>query len=109
MGAQTPLIIDADIIPKWVPQAAQRYLRHTKQGISIRAVARDAGCHASTILRQIRRYENRRDDPLVDEALRVLGHQHFSKTLTRTTEETPAMSAPIRHIELKTDDVTLNR
>lgn len=95
MGGQTAQYSDVNSIPKWVPEAAQRYLRHTKQGISIRAVARDAGCHASTILRQIRRYENRRDDPLVDEALRVLGHQHFSTEHSRTTKETPAMSAPI--------------
>lgn len=96
-------------IPKWVPEAAQRYLQHTQQGISIRAVARDAGCHASTVLRQIRRYENRRDDPLVDEALRQLGHQHFPSQLSKTTKETPIMSAPIRHTDLKTDDATLNR
>lgn len=109
MRGQTARFSDVNSIPNWVPEAAQRYLRHTKQGVSIRAVARDAGCHASTILRQIRRYENRRDDPLVDEALRGLGHQHFSPHDTRTTEETPTMSAPIRHAGLKTDDTTLNR
>src|SRR5690606_28292920 len=31
------------------------------------------GCHASTVMRQIRRYEQRRDDPLIDHALRRLG------------------------------------
>nr|WP_111300933.1 DUF6456 domain-containing protein [Paracoccus saliphilus] len=48
---------------------AQLYLRHVEQGQSIRALAREAGCHASTILRRIRRFEARRDDPLVDAAL----------------------------------------
>jgi len=99
----------AHTIPKWVPKAAQRYLQHTHQGVSIRAVARDAGCHPSTVLRQIRRYENLRDDPLVDEALCQLGHQHFPSLLSKPTKETPIMSAPIRHTELKTDDATLNR
>ena len=61
-----------------MPQTAQRYLAHTETGISIRALARDAGCHASTVLRQIRRFEVRREDPLVDGALRRLG-QHVSR------------------------------
>ena len=44
----------------------QLYLRHVEGGESIRALAREAGCHASTILRRIRRFESRRDDPLVN-------------------------------------------
>lgn len=48
---------------------ARLYLRHVEEGRSIRALAREAGCHASTILRRIRRFESRRDDPLVDSAL----------------------------------------
>ena len=63
--------------PTWVPQDALRYLAHTEAGLPIRALARTAGCHASTVLRQIRRLENRRDDLLVDEALRRLGTIHF--------------------------------
>ncbi|WP_300057857.1 DUF6456 domain-containing protein [uncultured Roseobacter sp.] len=53
------------------------YLAHTEAGLPIRALARAAGCHASTILRQIRRVETRRDDPLVDAALKTLGAAHF--------------------------------
>ncbi|MEP0250110.1 MAG: DUF6456 domain-containing protein [Roseobacter sp.] len=64
-------------LPDWVPTAAQMYLAHTESGLPIRALARAAGCHASTILRQIRRIESRRDDPLVDAALRNLGNVHF--------------------------------
>lgn len=48
---------------------ARLYLRHVEGGETIRALAREAGCHASTILRRIRRLEARRDDPLVDAAL----------------------------------------
>ncbi|WP_232829325.1 DUF6456 domain-containing protein [Tropicimonas sp. IMCC34043] len=53
------------------------YLRHTELGMSIREVARAEGCHASTILRRVRRFEQRRDDPLVDEALALIGAKHF--------------------------------
>ncbi|WP_170463974.1 DUF6456 domain-containing protein [Ruegeria arenilitoris] len=65
-------------IPAWVPEGAQRYLAHTETGQSIRDIARSVGCHASTILRQIRRIEMRRDDPLVDAALQSLAETHFS-------------------------------
>lgn len=49
------------------------YLVHTELGVPLRELARVQGCHASTILRQIRRAEARRDDPLIDEALNALG------------------------------------
>lgn len=60
-------------LPNWVPDSARYYLAHTEQGLSIRELARQAGCHASTVLRQVRRIETRRDDPLVDAALCNLG------------------------------------
>ncbi|WP_260348610.1 helix-turn-helix domain-containing protein, partial [Alloyangia mangrovi] len=60
-------------LPAWVPEIARLYLAHTEDGEGIRALARSAGCHASTVLRQVRRMETLRDDPLVDEALRRLG------------------------------------
>ncbi|MDA7964502.1 DUF6456 domain-containing protein [Ruegeria sp.] len=66
-------------VPAWVPEGAQRYLAHTESGRSIREIARSAGCHASTILRQIRRIETRRDDPLVDAALQSLAEAHFAE------------------------------
>ena len=61
------------VVPNWVPETALTYLEHVEAGRSIRSLAREAGCHASTILRMVRRYEQRRDDPLVDLALRRLG------------------------------------
>lgn len=69
-------------VPEWVPVGAQRYLAHTEAGRSIRDLARGAGCHASTILRQIRRVEMRRDDPLVDAALQKLAATHFAPSPT---------------------------
>lgn len=62
-------------LPKWVPLAARHYLAHTEDGLSIRALARATDCHPSTILRQVRRFEGRRDDPLIDAALKALADQ----------------------------------
>jgi uncharacterized protein DUF6456 len=72
-------------IPDWVPEGASRYLAHTEAGHSIRNLARLAGVHASTVLRQVRRMETRRDDPLVDGALCALAVIHYT-------------SAPIRRV-----------
>ncbi|MCQ0970009.1 helix-turn-helix domain containing protein [Paracoccus sp. TK19116] len=52
-----------------LPADAALYLRHVEKGETIRSLARELGCHASTILRRIRKFESRRDDPLVDRAL----------------------------------------
>lgn len=59
-------------LPAWVPAGARLYLSHVTVGQSLRALGRNHGCHASTVLRQIRQFEDRRDDPLVDTALRRL-------------------------------------
>lgn len=64
-------------LPNWVPEEACRYLDHTEAGRSIRQLARTAGCHPSTVLRQVRRIETRRDDPLVDGALHSLAIGHY--------------------------------
>lgn len=55
----------ADIADK----AVHLYLAHTTQGISLRALARDTGLHPSTVLRRVRRIEDAREDPLLDEVL----------------------------------------
>ncbi len=95
------------VLPAWLPDNLRLYLRHVEEGQSIRALARERGCHASTILRKVRAYENRRDDPLVDEALTRLGALHLrlagadrpQDCLPPITpqEGTRPMSAPLRH------------
>ena len=54
-------------------EAARRdaalYLAHTERGESIRALARATGAHPSSVLRTVRRIEDRRDDPLLDTVL----------------------------------------
>lgn len=63
------------VCPGWVPEAVRHYLDHTETGKPIRALARASDCHASTVLRRVRRLESRRDDPLVDGALRDLSRR----------------------------------
>lgn len=62
-------------LPDWVPQPVQLYLAHTEGGASIRALARAVGAHPSTVLRQVRRTEGLRDDPLADAGLLRLGRR----------------------------------
>lgn len=98
-----------DQLPDWVPVGARLYLSHVASGRSLRALARDHGCHASTIMRQVRRLENRRDDPLVDEALRRLDQSLRATTKPKSgMEPRPMMSKPrklpdpIANIEIET-------
>ncbi len=79
--------------PNWVPLAARDYLEHTENGRPMRALARDEGRHASTILRQVRKLEIRRDDPLVDEALIALGRK-----LPRSGKPCSESSLKMQHI-----------
>jgi transposase-like protein len=86
-------------VPSWVPKGAMLYLAHTEQGSSIRALARQNGCHASTVMRRIRHYETRRDDPMVDEALRRLGchvapREKVGSPLKETAMTTQAQTRP---------------
>ncbi len=75
-------------MPGWVPLAARHYLAHTERGLSIRELARRQSCHPSTILRQVRRFEMQRDDPLIDDALNALsrGADAHSKYPLKETE-----------------------
>ncbi|MGL4281648.1 MAG: helix-turn-helix domain-containing protein, partial [Albidovulum sp.] len=94
--------------PDWLPDATRIYLRHTEDGHSIRAIAREEGCHASTVLRRIRACENRRDDPLIDDALtrfgRMRGTPDETPLLNDTTEKDHHMTAPLRHAQGKLAD-----
>lgn len=83
--------------PEWLPDTAKVYLSYTRDGVSLRRLAEQQGCHPSTVLRQVRRVENRRDDPLVDEALDRLGRTTLDSDPTALEKENPAMTAPLRH------------
>lgn len=92
-------------MPGWVPEGVMHYLAHTELGQPIRVLARMAGCHASTVMRQIRKVETRRDDFLVDGALRRLGRVQQQRMKRETRDHT---AAPTADIQLPDDD-TLNR
>jgi len=97
-----------DGLPNWLPGPVRLYLAHIEGGESIRALARAAGRHPSTVLRQVRRTETLRDDPLADTALVRLGQrwqrQSGDDPRTFQAQDHRAMSqtAPI-------DDFTLAR
>ncbi len=84
---------DLDGLPGWVPDGVRLYLSHVAGGVSLRALARNHGCHASTIMRQVRRFENRRDDPLVDDALNRLDATLREPKQMATTVEAAKMTA----------------
>lgn len=95
-------------LPGWVPQAVQDYVLHIEDGLSLRAIARRAGCHPSTVLRQVRRFESRRDDPLLDEALARVAEAHRFHPYPSGKDPT-AMSAPLRTTPSLADAATLER
>ena len=96
-------------LPAWLPNAVRLYLDHTAVGLSFRAIARRDGLHASTVLRQVRRYEGRRDDPLLDEALQTLSRgPQLPEPEPARKDQTP-MSAPIRPQSLIPDEATILR
>jgi hypothetical protein len=79
--AITPNLGPVVQLPSWLPDALRLYIDHTETGLSLRALARRDGLHASTVLRHVRRCELRRDDPLVDEALTAF-HRSASPQLS---------------------------
>ena len=103
MPSQAP----SQTMPTWVPQAARQYLAHVSHGRSLRQIARDDGQSASTVCRRVRRMEQRRDDPLVDEALAALTTRIGDETETNA-KELASMTAPFRTPEVS-DEATITR
>ena len=93
-------------LPGWLPGPVRLYLRHTEEGLSLRALARESGLNASTVLRHVRRCESLRDDPLIDEALSVLGNGHASPP--SKIEDSAEMTMTIRSKALP-DEVMIAR
>lgn len=92
-------------LPGWVPVPTRQYLAHTAQGLSLRDIARATGEAPSTVCRRVRRIEARRDDPLLDEALTVLGQtagqaceqsQEQQQDQDHKAKEPLPMTAPFR-------------
>lgn len=108
MSAQYRVAVNTAVLPvpglpAWVPAGARLYLSHVTEGQSLRALGRDHGCHASTVLRQIRHFENRRDDPLVDTALRKLDHALRKPPIPHKRMEPRAMTSASLSLPTPTD------
>ncbi|MGQ0566377.1 MAG: DUF6456 domain-containing protein [Gemmobacter sp.] len=109
--------LPARALPAWLPDAVRLYLHHTEDGLSFRALARREGRHASTVMRQVRRFESRRDDPLWDEAVAAIARacapaqagsaQNASPRPDQ--KDSPAMSAPIRSETIVIEEETIAR
>ncbi|WP_127112199.1 DUF6456 domain-containing protein [Shimia sediminis] len=93
----------------WVPEAAKRYLLHTEQGLSIRKIARQQHCHPSTVLRQVRKFEGLRDDPLMDEALSRLSPLFLRPTHQKQNKESASMVVEKTEMDQLPDAETLKR
>ncbi|MFO1209436.1 MAG: DUF6456 domain-containing protein [Amaricoccus sp.] len=91
------------MIPAWLPEAAATYVAHAGGGQGLRAIARAKGCHASTVMRQVRRIEAWRDDPLIDEAFDRLIRDHAADCAQASRKELPAMSSPALRIDEEPD------
>ena len=85
-------------LPQWMPEIVRLYIDHIEKGVPLRALARENGGHASTILRKVRRCEAMREDPLVDEALTSLGEI----SLGSSREDICVMTAPFRTADMAT-------
>jgi lambda repressor-like predicted transcriptional regulator len=88
--------LTAASLPDWLPAAVRHYLDHTEEGTSLRELARREGLHASTILRQVRRFENRREDPLMDEALSAVSRLVPRQSDAPARKDDPLMSVHTR-------------
>lgn len=80
--------------PAWLPDDARLYLAHVEDGVPLRQLARAEGCHASTILRRVRRTETRREDPLVDAALNRLVRRPVDDSQMPPAYSSPDAAAP---------------
>lgn len=109
MGLQRALHVrlDARAVPDWLPAPVRAYLDHTEAGTSIRALARQAGVHPSTVMRQVRRTEQLRDDPLADAALTRLGRSWHSPGTA--WPETPNNQDPLLMTVSMDDDLRIAR
>jgi hypothetical protein len=105
-------------LPAWLPDCVRLYLHHTEDGLSFRALARREGRHPSTVMRQVRRFESRRDDPLWDEAVGAIARAcavpqvepAHGTAMTRPDEkDTPSMTAPIRSAAIVVEEETIAR
>ncbi len=76
-------------VREWLPPAVEHYVLHAEIGRSIREIARLQDCHPSTVMRQIRKFETLREDPLMDEAITRLSalYDSFPSKMLRREDD----------------------
>ena len=99
MTAETPFEIDLSATAHTCAEAL--YLAHVIGGKSLRELAREAGIHPSTVLRRVRKIEERRDDPLIDQF--YAGFDLFELHLSDDRKDKFAMAAKAQ-IKAKTNN-----
>lgn len=57
------------------------YVAHVHEGRSLRSLARETGLNPSTVMRRVRKVEDRRDDPLVDDFFEAVLEQSDNLSL----------------------------
>lgn len=85
------------VFPTWTPTHFRNYVELCEKGLSYRALARLQKCPPSTILRQVRRIEHQRQDPLLDGAVLRLFSNVYPK---HQTTKGNAMSMHARNLKL---------
>jgi len=76
----------AKISHEQVARDAALYVAHVENGESLSAIGRRQGCAPSTVLRAVRRVEDRRDDPLFEQFIVDLG-RHASSNACNDNKE----------------------
>ncbi len=94
-------------LPEWTPDVVRIYLEHTEEGVSYRILAERHGSHPSTVMRQIRRFEARRDDPILDEALDALVVGKGKESSKSLEGEEKIMSVQLRESSIVSDTKTV--
>lgn len=97
----------SDLLPQWLPVSVRHYLDHTATGLPLRELARRDGVSASTVLRQVRLCETRRDDPLVDAALDSLRQAAGASPIPEDRMTAQSRPSPSRPDPMPQDAATL--
>jgi hypothetical protein len=83
-------------------QEAGFYLAHTEQGESLRKIADASGAHPSTVMRAVRRIEQRRDDPLFDQILTEMEENPIpGAPVQANANASPSSDAPVSNLSIE--------
>jgi len=81
--------------------AIDLYVAHVHDGRSLRSLARETGLNPSTVMRRVRKIEDRRDDPLVDDFFETALLR--SDNLSKAGKDDKAMASTLQEKQGATD------